>query len=399
MERLVVVGASLAGLRTVEALRRRGFRGDIVLVGDEPHAPYDRPPLSKQVLRGEWGPERLSLRKDGYDALGIELSLGTEARSLDLGHRVVRLADRALPFDGLVIATGARVRRLPNPAQLAGVEVLRTLDDALRVRDALAPGQRLVVVGAGFIGLEVAASARARGCEVTVVEALSVPLERQLGRRMGEVIAELHRRHGVTILTGVAVSAFAGSGRVARVLLSDGRVLPADLVVEGIGVQPNVEWLAGAGLQCDDGVLCDACCRVLDDHGEPLAHVVAVGDVSRCFNPLFGEPMRIEHWTHAVEQAEVAAQTLLGDPIPFSTAPMFWSDQYDVKIQFAGLARDSDLQHVCHGSIEEGRFVVLYGRDDRLVGVLAVRRPPQLVRYRRMIAAGASFREAIAQAA
>jgi 3-phenylpropionate/trans-cinnamate dioxygenase ferredoxin reductase subunit len=397
MKRVLVVGASLGGLRTVEALRRLGYAGEIVWIGDEAQAPYDRPPLSKEILRGAWEPEKTTLRKDGLAALDVQLRQG-HAEGLDLARRELTLGSERIGFDGLVIATGARPRRLPGTEGLSGVHVLRTLDDALAIRAALAEAPKLAVIGAGFIGAEVASSARSLGLDVTVIEALQVPLSRQLGERMGAVCAALHEANGVALRSGVGVAKLEGEGRVTGVRLTDGSLVEANLVVVGIGVLPNVEWLAGSGVFIGDGVECDEACRVLDAEGVARPDVVAVGDVARFYNPLFEERMRIEHWTHTVEQAEHAARTLLGDPRPFATAPLFWSDQYGIKIQFAGRAREGDALHIGHGSLEEKRFVALYGRAGLLVGALAFKRPAQLVKYRGLIEARTPFAEAVAQA-
>lgn len=395
MQRIVVVGASLAGLRSAEALRRGGFAGELLLIGDESHAPYDRPPLSKEILRDEWARERLALRRDPA-VEGLSFRLGARATGLDLARRELLLDKERVGFDALVIATGARVRRLVNARGLTGISALRTLEDALYVRDALKQRPRLVVIGAGFIGLEVAATARSLGLDVTVVEAARSPLSRQLGEAMGAVVAKLHTSRGVELITGTSVAGFVGEGAVQAVQLSDGRSIAADLVVEGIGVMPNVEWLADSGIDLGDGVMCDEAMRVLDRSGAVIEGVVAVGDVANFVNPLYGERMRIEHWTHAVEQADSAARTLLGRPEPFETAPLFWSDQYGIKIQFAGRAHPDDDVVVMQGS--EERFVALYGRAGRLVGVLTFQRPAQLAKYRALIRSRTAFSEATAKA-
>jgi len=398
MQRIVVVGASLAGLRAVEALRRQGFDREIVWVGDELHEPYDRPPLSKDILRGTLEAENLTLRKQGLSDLGVDLRLGVKATGLDLGARELILDQTRLGFDGLLIATGARARTLPRSEGLRGVHVVRTREDGERLREALTHRPKVAVIGAGFIGAEVASSARSLGLEVTLIEGLPTPLARVLGERMGQVCAALHREHGVDLRTGVSVKGLVGDEQVRGVELSDGSEIQADVVVVGIGVAPNVEWLLGSGVKLSDGIECDATCNVLDANGKAIPGIVAAGDVARFVNPLYDESMRVEHWTHAVEQAEHAAQTLLGDARPFETAPVFWSDQYGIKIQFAGRARPDDTLHVCHGSIEERRFVALYGRAGRLVGVLAFRRPAQLVKYRGLVAARTGFADAVAQA-
>jgi len=413
MKRVVVVGASLAGVRAATQLRRLGYRGELLLLGDEAHLPYDRPPLSKEVLRGEWTAERIALLKQTPAELDLRLRLGLRASGLDLARRELCVepssgaagASRAerVGFDGLVIATGARARRLPGPA-LSGVHVLRTLDDAMSLRDALAGARSLVIVGAGFVGGEVASSARRAGLAVTLVESARVPLAQSLGEQMASSLATLHEEHGVALRTGVGVDRLESepSGdateRVARVRLVDGSAIEADVVLVGIGAVPNTEWLEGSGVALDDGVSCDATCTVLDTRGQPLPGIVAAGDVARYDSVLFGERIRVEHWTHAAEQADRAAQTLLGESAPWSNAPLFWSDQYGMRIQFAGRAREGDLLHVCEGSLEARRFVTLYGREGRLVGALAVRRPAQLMRYRRQIEARARFDEAVSAA-
>jgi 3-phenylpropionate/trans-cinnamate dioxygenase ferredoxin reductase subunit len=383
LRRIAIVGASLAGLRAAEGLRRRGYDGALALVGAEARLPYDRPPLSKEILQGTWGPERTALCKPAaWEALALELHLGRRATALDPAAREVALdSGERIAFDGLVIATGAAPRALRGAAPRSGVHLLRTLDDALAIRDALAKGPRVAVVGAGFIGAEVAASCRARGLEVAVIEALPVPLARGLGTRMGEVCAALHRDHGVDLRCGVGVAVLEGAERVERVRLSDGSAIAADLVVVGIGVAPETEWLSGSGLAIDDGVVCDATCTAAPG-------IVAAGDVARWWNPLFEESMRVEHWTNAVEQGDAAAATLLAAPgsaPAFAPVPYFWSDQYDVKIQFAGRAQAEDDVHVVHGSLEERRFVALYARDGRVTGALAFSRPRLLVAYRRLL--------------
>ena len=259
LHRIVVVGASLAGLRAAETLRDRGFDGELTLIGEEPHRPYDRPPLSKQVLQGTWEPEQTFFRrKDGYDALALDMRLGVRATSVDLRARRVTLADGTFAdYDRLIIATGARVRTLSGIAPRAGLLVLRGLDDAIALRRELMNAPRVAIVGAGFIGLEVAASCRTRGLHVTVIESLPVPLSPVLGPAFGEMVAAMHRDHGVDLRTGVAVTDVFGESRVAGVALSDGSRIDADVVVVGIGVTPNTEWLEGSGLTLDNGIVCN----------------------------------------------------------------------------------------------------------------------------------------------
>jgi NADPH-dependent 2,4-dienoyl-CoA reductase/sulfur reductase-like enzyme len=395
-ERILIVGASLAGLRAAETLRAEGFAGTITVVGDEAVAPYDRPPLSKQVLRGKWDADRITLAAGRNDALALTWERGVAASALDLEQRTVALADgRRLPFDGLVIATGARPRRIPGTEHLTGVHALRTLDDALAIRGALDAGaRRVLVVGAGFIGAEVASSARERGAEVTVVEPLSAPLARVLGPEMGRVVADLHRAHGVDLRldTGVAGITQEGPSGPLQVALTDEQAVEADVVVVGIGVVPNTEWLHGSGLLIEDGVRCDE--TTLAAPG-----VVACGDVARWPNPLFDEVMRVEHWEHALDMGAHAARRLLaGDApgAPFAPVPFFWSDQYDRKVQLAGRVRPTDDIEVVAGSVEDRRFCALYGRDGRVVGALAMNMPARVIRYRRQIADGLRWDDALA---
>jgi len=382
---IAVVGASLAGLRAVEALRARGYDGRLVWIGAEARPPYDRPPLSKEVLRGEWEPERIALARDGLEAFDTDLRLGTRAVALDARERRLRLEGGAeLGFDGLVLATGAAPRRLPT--ELEGVHVLRTLDDALAIRRALEAGPRVVVVGGGFIGCEVAASARARGLEVAIVEALGQPLEQALGAEMGAVAAALHRDHGVALELGAAVAALEGAGRVERVRLADGRALAADLVVVGIGVRPETGWLEGSGLELRDGVVCDSTCSAAPG-------IVAAGDVARWDHPRYGE-LRIEHWTNAVDQAVAAAASLLDGPggaAPFAPVPFVWSDQYDTKILVAGRPRPGDRVRIVDGSLAERRFVALFGREGRATGAVAMNRARRFMEWRRALRADLPF--------
>ena len=262
LETIAVVGASLAGLRALQALRRAGFSGRLVAVGEESEPPYDRPPLSKDVLAGKWDAERTRLLRPEDESLGVDWRLGRRAEALELAARQLRLADgERLGFDGLVIATGTFARRLPNTPALVGIHVLRTLGDCLALRAALDASPRVVVIGGGFIGLEVAATCRGRGLSVTVIESLAAPLERGLGARLGAYVGEIHRDHGVDLLLGARVARLVGAGRVEAVELADGTRVPADVVVVGIGAAPATQWLEGSGLELADGVVCDAACR------------------------------------------------------------------------------------------------------------------------------------------
>lgn len=383
LNNIVVVGASLAGLRAVETLRSAGFDGRLTLVGAEAHLPYDRPPLSKEVLRGEWEPARIALRRQDYAALDLDLRLSTRAVALDLPAReVVVGGGERIGFDGLIIATGTAPRAMPGAPSLAGLHLLRTLDDALAIRAALERGPRVAVIGAGFIGAEVAASCRARGLDVALVDPQPAPLALALGADMARVCAELHRDGGVELRFGVGVRAIEGQHRVERVTLTDGSRLDTDLVIVGIGVTPVTDWLADSGLDLTDGVACDATCAT----GVP--GVMAAGDVARAVRPPFGEAFRVEHWTNAVEQGVAAARNLLAGPRgakPVVGLPSFWSDQYGVKIQFCGRPhRDAEIR-IVDGDPAARRFVALYGYDDRVVGVLAFGRARLFVKYSEMI--------------
>ncbi|MEU6422609.1 NAD(P)/FAD-dependent oxidoreductase [Streptomyces spiralis] len=384
MRSITVVGASLAGLSTVRALRTQGYDGEIVVVGEERHAPYDRPPLSKEFLKGDLDADALALGDaDEYEDLDVHWLLGERAVRLDPASRTVTLAGgRHVRTEGVVIATGAAPRTLPGMDGLAGVHTLRTLDDAQTLRDELLGGlPRVVVIGAGFIGAEVASTAHRLGLHVTVVEALDVPLERQLGREMGRVCSSLHSDHGVGLLSGIGVAGLIGEGRVTGVRLADGRVLPADIVVVGVGVRPATDWLDGSGVQVDDGVVCDAGCATT------VPGVVAVGDVARCPNPFTGRHARIEHWSNATEQGTTAARTLLSG-VPAAapvTAPYFWSDQYQVRIQLAGHVAPGARPEVVDGDLDSRCFSAVYRREDTAVAVLSLNQPKLFNRLRRTL--------------
>jgi len=394
IRRVTIVGASLAGLRAAETLRRHGYDGALTLVGDERHRPYDRPPLSKQLLLGTWTPEQTFFRqKDGYDPLGLDMRLGVPAASLDLRARRVTLADGTwADYDRLIVATGARVRTLPAMAPRPGLLVLRTLDDALALREALTGAARVAVVGMGFIGLEVAAACRARGVRVTAIELLPVPLAPIVGPALGEMLLAMHGDHGVEVRTGVSVTGIYGEPRIAGVALSDGSRVDADVVVVGIGVIPNTEWLEGSGLTLDHGIICNG-------SGEAAPGVYAAGDVARMANAWYGDAPRIEHWTNAVEQGVHVVEQMFGGSgaaASFSSVPYFWSDQYDRKIQFVGRARPHDEVVVVDGSVAERRLTALYRRGDRVVACLTVNQPRALIKYRKLLASNPSWAAALA---
>lgn len=392
-EAVVVVGRGLAGLGAVRALRSLGYGGRIVQVADESHQPYDRPPLSKAFLAGTLPVEGLALAAPQDADLDVEVRAGTTAVALDPVARTVRLASGEwVGGDGVVVASGARARRLPGRV-LLGVHTLRSLDDALALRDDLVPGARLVVIGAGFIGAEVAATASALGVEVTVVEAADVPLAGPLGVRFGAFCARLHRNHGVRLITGTGVAALLSTegatppqdaGRVRGVALADGRELPADVVLVAVGSRPNVEWLADSGLDVTGGVRTDA------DGATGVPGVVATGDCTRRIEPGLGTVVRQEHWTNALHHPQRAVAALLGVPPPaqpvHAAVPYFWSDQYGAHLQFAGTRRDGDQEEIVEGSPDDGSFVGVYRREGRVVAVLGVDSPRSFSRWRRQLA-------------
>jgi NADPH-dependent 2,4-dienoyl-CoA reductase/sulfur reductase-like enzyme len=393
VNRIVIVGASAGGLTTGEALRKAGYQGAITLVGDEPHLPYDRPPLSKHFLKGEWQAEQIFLRpRADIDALDLDLRLGVAATGLDLPGQAVELADGTrVPFDGLVVATGVRPRRLPGSEDVAGLHVLRTMEDALALRAGLGPGRRLVIVGGGFVGAEVAATARELGAEATLLEAGPVPLALAVGTEAGRFLARIHLDHGVQVHTGAMVAeVLSARDRVTGVRLAQGSILAADDVLVAIGSLPNTGWLEGSGLTVLDGLVCD-------EYSAAAPGVYGVGDVARWHNPLFGTSMRVEHRTNVGEQALAAARNLISPHRrqPFAPMPYFWSDQYDTRVLAYGHLRDHD-EAVVVASEASQRLLVAYRRGDRLVGVLAAGIPQKTVRaWRGLIAAGAAWEEAL----
>ncbi|MFI0902740.1 NAD(P)/FAD-dependent oxidoreductase [Streptomyces sioyaensis] len=419
---IAVVGASAAGLAAAEALRRFGWRGPLTLIGDEPHLPYDRPPLSKQLLHGAWEPEKLLLRTaDQLDPLDLDLRLGTRATGLDVATRTLTLdGGEQLACAGVIIATGVTARSLPGAQGIAGVHTLRTLDDALTLRGLLAGGgRRLVIVGNGVLGCEAAAVARQLGHEVTLVGIAEIPMAEAVGAEVGALLAEEHRAHGVQLRTGAvdrfetvpADPAGTGDGQVTAVRLADGGApgsggvaagggsrLPADLVLLAIGSRPAVEWLSDPALDTTDGLRCDAYCAAAPG-------IYAAGDVARWDHPHHGRPLRFEHRMNATEQGMAAARNLLaelaaeapaaagGDATPaqerrpFAPVPYFWSDQYDLKIQAYGLTAGADRIETTVLDRAQRRAVALYGRDGSAVGVLAAGLPPRRLRALRAVVA------------
>jgi 3-phenylpropionate/trans-cinnamate dioxygenase ferredoxin reductase subunit len=395
-ETIAVVGTSLAGLRAIEALRREGYAGRICAIGEEPCMPYDRPPLSKQFLKGDWDADKFVLRHELEGDERVEWWLDRRVTTLDpVAKRLEFENGESLQYDGLIIATGARARHFPNAPDLEGIFVLRTLADAEALRCALESNPRVAVIGAGFIGMEVAASCRERGLDVTVVEFLDTPLVRGLGRVLGEHVAGVFRARGVDLRCGIGVKGFAGSKRVEAILLEDGTRVEADVVVVGIGASPATEWLEGSGLSLDNGVVCDAYCAT------SAPDVVVAGDVARWHDPRTGRATRVEHWTNAVEQSVHAARRLLlGEEVgPFAHVPYVWTDQFDLRIQIAGEVREGDEMHVGLGSLEAGRCLVLFGRDGKLTGAVGFKRARQLNEFRDLIGEEIGWDEAVARLA
>ncbi len=391
---VLIVGGGLAAVRTAEQLRAAGYEGPLTVVGDEDHLPYDRPPLSKEVLSAAKDPEEVILKPaEFYSEHDITLRLGNAARTLDTDSQTVTLADgTALGYDQLVIATGLAPKRIPTFPELDGIRVLRSLDDAVALREQAETATRAVVVGAGFIGCEVAASLRALGLEVVLVEPQPTPLASVLGERIGELVARLHRAEGVDVRTGVGVAEVRGDGAVSAVVLGDGAVLETDLVVVGIGSRPRTDWLAGSGVDLadDGGVLCDGAGRT------SAPHVWALGDVAS-WRDSAGHQSRVEHWSNVADQARALVPAMLGRDAPAAVSvPYFWSDQYDVKIQCLGEPQAGDVVHVV---VDDGRkFLAYYERDGALAGVVGGGMPGKVMKTRAKIAAGAPIAEVLGAA-
>jgi len=389
IERIVIVGASLAGMRAALALREDGYSGTITVIGEETHPPYDRPPLSKQFLAGKWDEDRISLLPaDKLSGLELDQRLGRRAVMLDADGHAVELDDGTrISFDKAIVATGSHPRILPGTQGISTVRTLRTLDDSRALASQLVPGTRLVVVGGGFIGSEVAATATAIGAAVTVVEALPVPLGRVLGDEVGAACAALHEKHGVHVRTGTGVSGIDKAGTVTTLILDDGSSIEADLVVVGIGIVPTTGWLEGSGLDLDNGVLVDEMLHATDD-------ILAAGDVARWPDSVEGGLVRAEHWTNAAEQGALAGHNLLAGRSaaePYAPVPYIWSDQYDIKIQVLGSPRPDDEVVVVDGSYAEGRFVAAFGRAGRLAAAVGFGRPRQLMGFRSLLEEAATF--------
>ncbi|MFJ3776286.1 NAD(P)/FAD-dependent oxidoreductase [Streptomyces sp. NPDC090075] len=379
MRQVVIAGASLAATHAIEALRQEGFQGDITLIGAEPHLPYDRPPLSKVALRHGPDTSELLLRApQWYAEHAVDLRLGQPAAALDTRARHVTLEDGTeVPYDGLIIATGSQPRTLAHTASCAPVYTLRTLDDCQALHDRLVPGRHMVVVGGGFIGLEVASTARQMGLDVSVVEMAPAPLTRVLGDEVGHWFSKYHESNGVRLHCGSVIDGMEPGTRGTKVSLLDNVSLSADLVVAGVGARPATDWLEGSGVPLSDGVLCDAGLRTA------APGVVAAGDIARWYNPLFDEEMRVEQWSNAVEQGRHAAAALLGADDPYASVPYFWSDQFDAKTRFVGRANAAEHVHIERS--EDSSLVALFGRDGVIRGALCVNAPRQLAVYRKAI--------------
>jgi NADPH-dependent 2,4-dienoyl-CoA reductase/sulfur reductase-like enzyme len=381
---VLVVGASAAGLATVEALRRKGFDGHVTVLGAEAHLPYDRPPLSKQVLAGDWTPGQASLRTPAaLSALDAEFLLGDPAARLDARARTVHTeSGRTLTADAVVLATGLRPRTLPGQDGLAGVHVLRTLDDALALRADLAPGKRVVVVGDGVLGAEIAATVCGLGVPVTLAGPQLAPLAYQFGPLAAGLLAELHAARGVELRLGAAVTGLSSTdGQVTGVRLETGADLPADVVVVAFGAAPATDWLAGSGVLCDNGVVCDSRCRA-------AAGIYAAGDVARWHHEGLDVLLRLENRTNATEQAAAVAGNILGDDRPYTPVPYFWTHQFDARIHVHGLLSADAEVSIVEGEVRAGRFVAQYRRGGEVTGVLGWNMPKQ-ARLRRPEITGA----------
>ena len=384
---IVIVGGGLAAARTAEQLRRAEYQGAITLVSDEDHLPYDRPPLSKDVLRGETD-DVLLKPAEFYEEKAITLRLGAAAASLDTEAQTVTLANGdVIAYDELVIATGLTPKRIPSFPDLEGVRVLRTFDESLALRKHAGTARHAVVIGAGFIGCEVAASLRKLGVDVVLVEPQPTPLASVLGEQIGELVARLHRTEGVDVRCGVGVTEIRGTDHVEQVVLSDGSELDADIVVVGVGSRPSTDWLEGSGVTIDNGVVCDVAGRT------SAPKVWAIGDVASWRDAL-GHQVRVEHWSNVAEQARVIVPTMLGaEATSAVVVPYFWSDQYDVKIQCLGEPEADDVVHVVS---DDGRkFLAYYERDGAVVGVVGGGMPGKVMKARAKIAAGAPIADVL----
>jgi 3-phenylpropionate/trans-cinnamate dioxygenase ferredoxin reductase subunit len=367
-QRFVVVGGGLAGARAVETLRDEGFGGSLLLLSTERHLPYERPPLSKAVLAGRDDVSVAILHDESwYAERDVELRLATTATELDTARQTLRLDDGSqVDYDALLLATGSSAKRLPIPgSELAGVHYLRTIDDALALLDRLRSQPRIVIVGAGWIGLETASGAREHGAHVTMIETAAQPLHMVVGEQIGSVFADLHRDHGVDLLLSSGVTSFEGNDQVDAVLLSDGRRLPADLVVVGVGAQPNLDLARAAGLDIDRGIVTDAALRTSDPH------VFAAGDIVQWPHPTLGEQIRVEHWANALDSGPAAAKSMLGHDVAYDALPFFFSDQYDVGLEYVGyVAPETEVDVVVRGDPGSREFMAFWLRNRRVLAAM-----------------------------
>jgi 3-phenylpropionate/trans-cinnamate dioxygenase ferredoxin reductase subunit len=381
-ERLVVIGGGQAAVQAIQTLRQGGFAGSIALVGDEPHLPYQRPPLSKKYLAGALERDRLHLRPATfYAAREVDLHLGVRAQELDVSSGRVRLADgQSLAYDRLLLATGSRPRRLGVPgADLPGIHYVRTIDDVDAIRAELSPGARVVIVGAGYIGLEIASVLVELGFSVTMLEAADRVLSRVMCAETARFFADYHAAHGVAIRCATQVAELRGRDSVTAVVSANGESFACDVVIVGIGIVPNVELALHAGLPCDNGIRVDACARTREPR------IVAAGDCTNQPHPFVGRSVRLESVNNAIEQAKAAAASVLGQEQPFADVPWFWSDQYDLKLQIAGVAIDYD-QVVQRGDMRTHSFATYYLRQERLVAIDAVNSPRDFMQGKKLLA-------------
>jgi 3-phenylpropionate/trans-cinnamate dioxygenase ferredoxin reductase component len=382
-ETFVIVGAGVAGGGAAAALREEGFDGRVVLIGAEQQPPYERPPLSKEYLRGESSFERALFQPpDFYDENGVETRFGVRATRVDAAEKVVELdGGERVAYDRLLVATGGRNRRFRIPGMdLEGIYSLRTVADSDRIRAEISPGRRAVVVGMGFIGSEVAASLRQSGVDVVVVDRNEVPLRRVLGEEVGRVIEGIHRDHGTSMIFEDTVAAFEGVGRVERATTARGRRIECDFVVVGLGVEPVTDFLADTGAEIDNGVVVDEYLRT------GVEGIYAAGDVANHYHPVFGRRIRVEHWQNALKQGPVAARNMLDKDKPYDEVPWFWSDQYEHNLQYAGFHTEWD-ELVVRGSMEERNFVAFYRKERRVLAAVALNRGRDLRRSMPLIKA------------
>jgi len=389
-ETFVIVGAGLAGGTAATTLRQNGFDGRVILIGAERYPPYERPPLSKEYLRGESSFEKALLQPPGfYGENGIELHSEVRATRIDIQEKAVELeSGEYVAYDKLLFAAGVKNRHVPTPgSDLDGVYDLRTVADCEHIRREISPGRKAVVVGMGFIGSEVAASLRLSGVEVTAVDRNKVPLRRVLGEEVGRVIEGMHRDHGTELVFEDTVATFEGAGRIEGVTTKAGRRLECDFVVVALGVEPATEPLTGTGVKIDNGVVVDEYCRT-DVEG-----IYAAGDVANHYHPVFGRHIRVEHWQNALKHGQAAARSMLGDGRPYQEIPWFWSDQYEHNLQYAGFHRDWD-ELVVRGSMEKRSFVAFYRKDERVLAAVAFDRGRDLRRSVPLIKAQERFEAA-----